>query len=156
MSETQRDCREPAGAQTTEHAATTGRWLTECPVSDAPLPPDVANVTSQFYGTESVETLDGFVTATPSGMVVSFGIATNAPERGDDALTVEVVYEAICPSVKGFPSQERYERWAVSVDAATVGLPLAAGTPIAAVLTGAVRSTKRRSRIGLGRGENQV
>lgn len=214
MSGRQSDCCEPTDAQTTEHTTTTDRWLDEQPVSDAPLPPDMATIMNRFYRTESVETLDDFVTATraeagggsiavadlchvtdktahiattatetyyfrcfydgialayladeaveirtespsgsvielratpdgdvaatPSETVMSFGIATDVPESTDDAPTVEAVYEAICPYVKAFPSRESYERWAAGVHAATVGLPLTAGMPIAATLTGEV------------------
>ena len=216
MAEDKCDCCEPAEAQTSERTPATDRWLTERPVSDAPLPPDMASIASRLYGTGSVETLDDFVTATrveasggsigvedlcrvteetphvaetahetyyfrcfydgialayltgepvdvrtespsgsaiefqaspdgdvavtPSETVMSFGITTTAPERVDDELTVEAVYEAVCPYVKAFPSQERYESWAAGVDGATVGLPLTAGMPIAAALTGAVFS----------------
>lgn len=45
------------------------------------------------------------------------------------------MYAAVCPYVKAFPSRESYERWAESVNGATVGMPLAAGVPFAIVLS---------------------
>jgi alkylmercury lyase len=80
-------------------------------------------------------TPDGDVQVTPSGAVMSFGIADEFEhERGTEP-TVEAVYANICPYVKAFPSRESYQSWAAAVDGATVGLPLKAGMPIAAALT---------------------
>lgn len=77
---------------------------------------------------------DGGVETTPAGTVMSFGIATDVAADGDDP-TVEDVYDAVCPYVKAFPERGRYEAWAAGVDAATVGLPVAEGMPVAAALT---------------------
>jgi hypothetical protein len=77
---------------------------------------------------------DGTVDVTPSGAAMSFGVAADgdAPRSADP--TPEEAYGAICPYVKAFPSREAYGRWAESIDVVTVGLPLAAGVPIAAAL----------------------
>ena len=77
---------------------------------------------------------DGTVDVTPPDAAVSFGVAADgdAPRSADP--TPGEAYGAICPYVKAFPSREAYDRWAESIDVATVGLPLAAGVPIAAAL----------------------
>lgn len=81
-------------------------------------------------------TPDGGIETTPSGAVMSLGIASDAAAAVDgDAPDPTAVYEAICPYVKAFPSREAYHAWAAGTDAATVGLPVAAGVPIAAALT---------------------
>lgn len=78
---------------------------------------------------------DGGIETTPSGAAMSFGIAPEAADAAGDP-SMREVYGAVCPFVKAFPSREAYERWATGTDAATVGLPLAAGVPVAAALTG--------------------
>lgn len=77
---------------------------------------------------------DGTVDVAPSGAVVSFGVAADAPTTGDP--TAEQVYGAVCPQVRAFPSREAYMAWAAATDAPTVGLSLAAGLPVAASLIG--------------------
>ncbi len=77
-------------------------------------------------------TPDGTVERSPAEAAMSFGIATEAADVTDP--TVETVYGHVCPYVRAFPTRERYREWAASVDAATVGLPLSAGLPIAAAL----------------------
>lgn len=210
MSDDCSSCCGPTAEQSTERPAASGRWLDERPVVAAPLPPEMEETMSRFYG-ESVETLGDFVSATraetgggpitvdnlcyvaeetphvattadetyhfqcfydgvalaslagepvdirtespagapiearvspaggidatPSEAVMSFGIADDAATLVDDGPTVADVYGAICPYVKAFPDREGYERWATDVDAATVGLPLEAGLPIADALT---------------------
>ncbi|PSP48669.1 alkylmercury lyase [Halobacteriales archaeon QH_7_69_31] len=70
---------------------------------------------------------------TPDGAVFSFGVERDtAPPDGDP--TVADVYDAVCPYVRAFPDRAAYERWAEEVSAATVGLPLAGATDIAAAL----------------------
>jgi alkylmercury lyase len=76
---------------------------------------------------------DGSVTDAPSAAAMSFGIAPEAV-TGDGEPTPEEVYGAVCPYVKAFPSREAYEGWAAATDAATVGLPLTAGLPVATAL----------------------
>lgn len=77
----------------------------------------------------SDETLD----VTPEAAVFSFGVGPDiAPPDGDP--TVGDIYGAVCPYVRAFPDRAAYERWAEEVPAATVGLPLAGATDIAAAL----------------------
>lgn len=67
---------------------------------------------------------------TPSTAVVSFGVATDATPEGAEP-TLRETYGAICPYVKAFPDRGAYEAWVDDVDAATVGMPLAEGLPVA-------------------------
>ena len=70
---------------------------------------------------------------TPEGAVFSFGVERDvAPPDGDP--TVADVYGAVSPYVRAFPDRAAYERWTEEVPAATVGLPLADATEIAAAL----------------------
>lgn len=77
---------------------------------------------------------DGSVDVTPADAVMSFGIAPDAAAV-DGTPSTEQVYGSVCPWVKAFPSRDAYEDWAAATDAPTVGLPLAAGGPVAAALT---------------------
>lgn len=72
---------------------------------------------------------------------MSFGVGTHVVPPADSSSAVErsadgpsAVEANVCPYVKAFPSREAYERWADRVDAATVGMPLADGVPVAAAL----------------------
>lgn len=204
------DCCGSTGEQATERTATDDRWLGERPVTDAVLPPGMAEIARRFLADGSIETLgdlvetvsvtaddgpvtiddlchapeqtphratmgeetyhflcffdgialahiaDGPVTietesptgetvearATPDGNVavsppdaaMSFGVATDVGAPADGGPTLGELYEAFCPYVKAFHSREAYERWAEGADAATVGMSLVAGVPIAAAL----------------------
>lgn len=77
---------------------------------------------------------DGGVDVTPSGAAVSFGVAADAPASADDGPAPADLYGAVCPYVRAFPDREAYERWAADTDAATVGVPLAAGASFAPTL----------------------
>jgi hypothetical protein len=70
---------------------------------------------------------------TPEGAVFSFGVGPDIAAP-DDGPTVGDIYGAVCPYVRAFPDRAAYERWAEAVPAATVGLPLAGATDIAAAL----------------------
>jgi alkylmercury lyase len=78
---------------------------------------------------------DGDISVTPPDAAMSFGVATVQETLLRESSIREAIYEAICPSVKAFSGREPYERWAEEIDAATVGMPLAAGVPVAAALT---------------------
>lgn len=65
--------------------------------------------------------------------VMSFGVATDTETPIDDGPTSKEIYEAICPFVKAFSPRESYEHWAENASATTVGMPLTAGVPFAAV-----------------------
>ncbi|WP_255681802.1 organomercurial lyase [Natrinema sp. SYSU A 869] len=72
-------------------------------------------------------------TVSPDGAVVSFGVDdTVAPPDGEPSHAD--IYTAVCPYVRAFPGHEAYERWADTVPAATVAMPLAGTTEIAAAL----------------------
>jgi hypothetical protein len=71
---------------------------------------------------------------TPADAVFSFGVATDVTPPADGEPTLGAIYDAICPYVKAFPDRAAYERWAGTVPAVTVGLPLAGATDIAAAL----------------------
>ena len=227
MADRQCDCCEPTAdrttdrpttERTTERPASTGRWLAERPVTDATLPPDVANHMGRLVGAESVETLGDFVAAareatgggplavddlchvegesphraamdgetydflcffdgvalshiagetveirtegpngdpvtvtvrpdgdvevTPPDAAMSFGVALDAAAPPDDGTSAvrpsddgpSTVEANMCPFVRAFHSRNAYERWAAQIGAATVGLPLADGVPIAVAL----------------------
>lgn len=68
----------------------------------------------------------------PATAVFSFGIAADPP--GDGEPSVADFYAAGCPYVKAFPDREAYERWAETVPAHTVAMPLAGATELAAAL----------------------
>ena len=70
---------------------------------------------------------------TPEAAVFSFGVGPDIAAP-DDGPTVAGVYGSVCPYVRAFPDRAAYERWAEEVPAATVGLPLAGATDIAAAL----------------------
>lgn len=102
------------------------------------LAEEPVEITTESPAGKSIEvrvTPDGDVESTPPGTVLSFGIAADveppaagAPDPGD-------VYAAVCPYVKAFRTRAAYEGWAAAVDAATVGMPLEAGIPVAEALT---------------------
>jgi hypothetical protein len=74
------------------------------------------------------------LTVTPEGAVFSFGIEeTVAPPSGDGP-TLERGYAAVCPYVRAFPDADTYDGWAERVPAATVAMPLAGATDLAAEL----------------------
>lgn len=83
---------------------------------------------------EATATGDGELSVSPAGTLASFGIATTAGATPDGDPTREDVYEAVCPVVQAFPTPQAYERWADTVPAATVAMPLADATELAAAL----------------------
>jgi hypothetical protein len=96
-------------------------------------PVDVRTVSPAGEPIELHLDADGRVEASPPDTVMSFGIAPDATTAGATP-TPEEVYGAVCPWVRAFPSQERYEAWAAGTDAPTVGLALETGLPVAAAL----------------------
>lgn len=78
---------------------------------------------------------DAGIQVMQSSAVMSFGVASMDDVSADGEPTAQDIYSAICPYVKAFPSREEYDNWARAVPAATVGIPLESGVPIAAALT---------------------
>ncbi|RBI60282.1 alkylmercury lyase [halophilic archaeon] len=78
---------------------------------------------------------DSEINVTPADAVMSFGVAMDCEDPGDDGPTAQDVYGAVCPYVRAFHTRADYERWTADVAATTVGIPLDAGVPIAAALT---------------------
>lgn len=74
--------------------------------------------------------------ATPEEAVFSFGIEKSTEPVSDDGPSLEHGYTSICPYVKAFPNLEAYDRWAKRFSAATVAMPLAGATELAAELVG--------------------
>lgn len=101
--------------------------ITEEPVEIRTQSPDGTTIEADADG-------DGTLTVRPEGAVFSFGIDDRAVTTGRDRPTLEDGYAAICPYVRAFPDREAYQRWAASVPAATVAMPLAGATDLAAAL----------------------
>lgn len=74
------------------------------------------------------------LTVTPQEAVFSFGIDRRIEPPGFEGPSLEDGHAAICPYVKAFPDPAAYERWATTVPAATVAMPLAGATELAAEL----------------------
>lgn len=70
----------------------------------------------------------------PEQAVFSLGVEEDAAPPADRELRSEDLYAAICPYVKAFPDVESYERWAETVPAETVAMPLAGATEFASGL----------------------
>ena len=117
--------------------------LLEEPVDIRTESPDGTVIEARAVGTDDL-------TVTPAEAVFSFGIDERAAARGGDdgenaaaasapglepsEPRLEDVYAAVCPYVRAFPDVEAYERWAATVPAATVALPLSGTTEVAAEL----------------------
>jgi hypothetical protein len=99
--------------------------LADQPVEVRTESPDGTVIEARASG----ETLD----VTPEASVFSFGVDPDVAAP-DGEPTVGDIYAAVCPYVRAFPDRAAYERWAEEVPAATVGLPLAGATDIAAAL----------------------
>ncbi|WP_137285728.1 organomercurial lyase [Halorussus salinisoli] len=74
------------------------------------------------------------LTVTPESAVFSFGVAESVEPPADGEPSHADIYAAVCPYVRAFPGRDAYERWAETVPAATVALPLEGATDIAAAL----------------------
>jgi len=126
----------------TEHwgTASDGRYYFQCfydavilaaveerPVDIHTVSPGGTVVEAQAVGSDELS-------VTPEEAVFSLGISTDAHEQSGRKPTLQDGYAAICPYVKAFPDREAYERWADTVPAATVALPLAGATDVASAL----------------------
>ena len=101
--------------------------LVDEPVDVRTKSPDGSVVEARAVGTDELR-------VTPEGATFSFGIAADVTPPADDEPFPADVYGAVCPYVRAFPDRDAYERWAETVPAATVGLPLAGATEVAAAL----------------------
>lgn len=101
--------------------------LTDRPVDIRTKSPDGTVIHAHAAGTDELS-------VTPTEAVFSFGIDEAVETPSNDRPTLERGYAAICPYVKAFPEPKAYERWAKSVPAATVAMPLAGATELAAEL----------------------
>jgi hypothetical protein len=101
--------------------------LAEAPVDVRTESPDGTVIEATVAG-------DGDLTVDPPGTLMSFGALTVPSVIPDGEPTREDVYAAICPVVKAFPSPGAYERWSTSVPAATIAIPLADATAVAAAI----------------------
>lgn len=96
----------------------------ETPVDIRTESPDGTVIEARATGTTDL-------TVTPEEAVFSFGVDEAVEPPADGEPSAEDIYAAICPYVKAFPNPEAYERWAETVPAATVAMPLAGATGIA-------------------------
>lgn len=103
--------------------------MTGDPVDIRTRSPEGATIEARAVGTDEL-------TVDPPEAVFSLGIALDVETPGEAGLRPERGYEAICPYVRAFPDREAYTRWAASVPAATIGLPLEGATAFATALVG--------------------
>lgn len=101
--------------------------LTETPVTIRTESPDGTGIEMR-----SVETTE--LTVAPETAVFSFGVDETVVLPADGDPSHADIYAAVCPHVRAFPDLEAYERWAATVPVATVAMPLAGATDLAAEL----------------------
>lgn len=101
--------------------------LADQPVDIRTESPSGTVVKAQATGTSDL-------TVTPGEAVFSFGIDETVEAPSDEYPSLADTYAAVCPYVRAFPNPEAYERWAKDVPAATVAMPLAGATDMAAAL----------------------
>lgn len=97
------------------------------PVDIQTKSPNGAVIRAQAVGTDELS-------VTPEKAVFSFGIDSEVPRPAAAVPRLEDGYAAICPYVNAFHHRAAYEAWDASVDAATVVMPLAGATELAAAL----------------------
>ena len=101
--------------------------LTDRPVDIRTASPIGSVIEARAIGTDGLS-------VTPETAVFSFGIEADVEPPSDDGPRLERGYAAICPYVRAFPSRDDYERWAETVPAATIAMPLSGATELAAKL----------------------
>jgi hypothetical protein len=101
--------------------------LSDQPVDIHTLSPTGDTIEARAIGSSEL-------TVAPEEAVFSFGIEKTVEPSSDDSPTLEQGYASICPYIKAFPDLVAYERWAERVPAATVAMPLAGATELAAEL----------------------
>ena len=101
--------------------------LVDEPVDVRTESPDGTVVEATAAGTDDL-------TVEPPGAVFSFGVDQTVAPPADGEPSSATVYAAVCPYVRAFPDASSYESWANTVPAATVAMPLAGATDVAAAL----------------------
>ncbi len=101
--------------------------LAEEPVDVRTVSPDGTVIRARAMGSTHLH-------VRPPSAVFSFGIDDGDVQDSDGEPTLAEGYAAICPYVNAFPDEAAYRHWAASVPAATVALPLAGATDLAAAL----------------------
>lgn len=101
--------------------------LVEDPVDIRTKSPNGSVIEARAIGTDEL-------TVAPDNAVFSFGIDEDVTPPSRNGPRLESGYAAICPYVNAFQNQRAYERWARSVHAATIAMPLAGATELAAAL----------------------
>ncbi|TYL37904.1 alkylmercury lyase [Natronococcus pandeyae] len=101
--------------------------LTDRPVDIRTKSPGGTVIEARAIGTSEL-------TVAPREAVFSFGIDASVEPPSDGEPSLEQGYAAICPYVKAFPDRTAYERWATTVPAATVAMPLSGATEFATQL----------------------
>jgi hypothetical protein len=99
--------------------------LTDEPVEIRTESPAGTDIQARAIGTSTL-------TVSPETAVFAFGADPAARSDGDTSH--ETIYAAVCPYVRAFPNRQAYDRWAETVPAATVAMPLADATDIAAAI----------------------
>ena len=98
--------------------------LVESPADIRTESPDGTVIEARATGTTDL-------TVTPEEAVFSFGVEGSVDFPEDENLSHADVYAVVCPYVRAFPDVDAYERWAETVPAATVAMPLAGATEVA-------------------------
>jgi hypothetical protein len=101
--------------------------LVDEPVDIRTESPDGTVIQATAAGTDHLR-------VTPADAVFSFGVAESVRPPSGDGSSIADVYAAVCPYVRAFPTLAAYEHWSETVPAATVALPLAGATDVAAGL----------------------
>lgn len=101
--------------------------LAETPVDIRTESPDGTVIEARANGTADL-------TVAPETAVFSFGAEDSVEASAGGEPSHADVYATVCPYVKAFPDRRAYERWAETVPAATVAMPLEGATEIAAAL----------------------
>jgi len=89
--------------------------------------PDGTTIEARAAGTSELR-------VAPETAVFSVGVGDGVAPPDDGAPTPADIYGAVCPYVRAFPDRDAYERWAETVPAATVAVPLSGATDVAAAL----------------------
>lgn len=101
--------------------------LSEQPVDIRTKSPDGSVIEARAVGSDSLA-------VTSKKAVFSFGIDASVTDSTGNRPSLDVGYAAICPYVRAFSNPDAYERWAKTVHAPTVAMPLAGATELAMAL----------------------